>query len=275
MNTHYTLLGLGEQATLSDIKREYRRQVLLTHPDRTADPAAHQRYLAVNEAYETLSDPARRASYDAALASSRMRLPAAVPKETFEPHPDPAMRRRGRPRRPVTKAEAAARAAASYPAQYAYYMPWARRINVVVLVFALLLLLDSKWNTKYTNQRVQRVTEHVVRGKGGTAAFHFRVETPDLNFRLEQKMLSEGEMIDVECSALFRQARIIWPAGSTDPDRRILINILYDGLLFLPLLMAVVAAVGSWPPPGNRRIVDTAAMALVLALIHVYLLLRS
>lgn len=274
MNTHYTVLGLGEQATLSDIKREYRRQALLTHPDRTADPAAHQRYLAVNEAYETLSDPARRASYDAALARLRRPQPV-VPNVAYEPHPDPAMRRRGRPRRPITKAEAAARAAASYPAQYAYYMPWARRINVVVLGFALLLLLDSQWNIKYTNQRVQRVTEHVVRGKGGTADFHFRVETPDLNFRLEQKMLSEGEMIDVACSALFRQARIIWPAGSADPDRRILIDTLYDGLLFLPLLMAVVAAVGSWPPPGNRRIVDTAAMALVLALIHGYLLLRS
>lgn len=272
MSNHYTVLGLPKQATLADIKREYRRLVLLTHPDRTADSAAHQRYLAVNEAYETLSDPDRRAAYDAALA--RLQQPDPAPEAAFQHHPDPAMRRRGFRRRPMSKAEAAARAQASYPAQYARYMPWARRVNKVLLLFALLLLLDSQWNTKYVNQEVRRVTEHVVQGKRGSLDSYVRIETPELNFRLEQNMLREGEMIDIECSALFQQARIIWPAGDADPDRRIIIDTFYD-LLFLPATMAIVAAVGCWPPPGNRRIVDTAAMATVLAVIHLYLLLRS
>ncbi|WBA40708.1 J domain-containing protein [Hymenobacter canadensis] len=270
--SYYAVLELSTQASPEDIRRAYRRLVLSTHPDRTPDPAQHRRYLAINEAYETLSDPARRAAYDAALA--RLQQPDPAPEAAFESHPDPAMRRRGFRRRPLSKAEAAARVQASYPAQYARYMPWARRVNWALLLCALLLLLDSQWNTKYVDQEVRRVTEHVVRGKGGTLDSYVRIETPDLNFRLDQNMLREGEMIDVECSALFKQARIIWPAGNADPDRRIFIDTFYD-LLFLPATMAVVAAIGCWPPPGNRRIVDTAAMAITLGVIHLYLLLRS
>ncbi|MDQ2771946.1 MAG: DnaJ domain-containing protein [Bacteroidota bacterium] len=62
--THYEVLELPENAPAADIRRAYRRLVLLTHPDRTPDPAAHARYLAINAAYEVLSDPGRRAGYD-------------------------------------------------------------------------------------------------------------------------------------------------------------------------------------------------------------------
>ena len=64
--THYEVLELPENASTADIRRAYRRLVLLTHPDRTLDPAAHARYLAINAAYEVLADPGRRAVYDVA-----------------------------------------------------------------------------------------------------------------------------------------------------------------------------------------------------------------
>ena len=64
---HYEALELPATAPAADIRRAYRRLVLLTHPDRTPDPAAHARYLAINAAYEVLSDPARRAAYDSSF----------------------------------------------------------------------------------------------------------------------------------------------------------------------------------------------------------------
>ncbi|GAB3830615.1 J domain-containing protein [Hymenobacter jeollabukensis] len=71
MSTYYQILELPEQATAADIRRAYLRLVRLTHPDRTPDPAAHRRYLLINEAYDTLRQPALRAHYDARLRAQR------------------------------------------------------------------------------------------------------------------------------------------------------------------------------------------------------------
>ncbi|OWP65000.1 hypothetical protein CDA63_01185 [Hymenobacter amundsenii] len=75
MNTHYATLGLLANASPDTIRQAYRRLVLLTHPDRTPNPAAHQRFLAVNDAYDVLSNPTRRAAYDAACGGRRLPSP--------------------------------------------------------------------------------------------------------------------------------------------------------------------------------------------------------
>ncbi|WP_375433869.1 J domain-containing protein [uncultured Hymenobacter sp.] len=101
MTTYYTVLGVSEQATPDDIRRAYRRLALLTHPDRTPDPAAHQRFLAVNEAYEALSEPNRRYFYDTQLREIRNRVrpmhsvPSSFAARTHRrPPPPPIWRRR-------------------------------------------------------------------------------------------------------------------------------------------------------------------------------------
>jgi curved DNA-binding protein CbpA len=63
----YRVLGVSANATAVDITRAYRRQARAVHPD-TAPPeaGATARFRAVAEAYQVLSDPARRAGYDRA-----------------------------------------------------------------------------------------------------------------------------------------------------------------------------------------------------------------
>jgi curved DNA-binding protein CbpA len=68
----YLLLGVHRQAAASDIGRAYRRAARATHPDgRPGDPSAPSRFRAVTAAYETLSDPGRRAAYDRAHPVAR------------------------------------------------------------------------------------------------------------------------------------------------------------------------------------------------------------
>jgi molecular chaperone DnaJ len=64
----YEILGVPPQAAPSEIKRAYRRLALAIHPDVGArsDP---ERFREVHEAYEILSDPERRRSYDIRLGS--------------------------------------------------------------------------------------------------------------------------------------------------------------------------------------------------------------
>lgn len=62
---YYQLLGLDENAPVEAIKQAYRSSARACHPDRRPDdPAAAERFKVVTEAYEVLSDPARRQQYD-------------------------------------------------------------------------------------------------------------------------------------------------------------------------------------------------------------------
>jgi len=60
----YEVLGVERSASDAEIKRAFRRLAQQWHPDVNTDPEAQQRFKEVNEAYQVLSDPQRRQSYD-------------------------------------------------------------------------------------------------------------------------------------------------------------------------------------------------------------------
>lgn len=61
---HYDTLGLDPKATQAEIKQAYRRLVKLFHPDRNPAHRDHDQIAQINVAYEVLSDPQHRQSYD-------------------------------------------------------------------------------------------------------------------------------------------------------------------------------------------------------------------
>jgi len=65
---YYAMLGVQRDASLGEIKQAYRELVRRHHPDAAGDSApARAQFERIQEAYEVLSDPAKRAKYDAAL----------------------------------------------------------------------------------------------------------------------------------------------------------------------------------------------------------------
>ena len=64
MKDHYLALGITSGATLAEIKKAFRQQAAIHHPDRNAAPDAAARFRAGQEAYETLGDDAKREAYD-------------------------------------------------------------------------------------------------------------------------------------------------------------------------------------------------------------------
>ena len=62
---YYEVLGVPRDADAKAIKDAFRTLALRYHPDRNKEPDAEERFKEIAEAYAVLSDPKKRADYDA------------------------------------------------------------------------------------------------------------------------------------------------------------------------------------------------------------------
>lgn len=61
----YNILGVGRDADEGALKSAYRKLAMQYHPDRNpGDKTAESKFKEINEAYDTLKDPQKRAAYD-------------------------------------------------------------------------------------------------------------------------------------------------------------------------------------------------------------------
>jgi molecular chaperone DnaJ len=80
--THYERIGVSPDASHDQIRAAYRRLARRHHPD--ADDGDTDRMAALNEAWHVLSDPGRRAMYDASLRTvPRPTAPSPMPEPDY------------------------------------------------------------------------------------------------------------------------------------------------------------------------------------------------
>ncbi len=78
---YYQIMGLAREASQDEIKRAYRRLARKFHPDVSKEANAEEKFKELQEAYEVLKDPQRRAAYDQLGSNWR-------PGQEFRPPPD-------------------------------------------------------------------------------------------------------------------------------------------------------------------------------------------
>ena len=62
---YYDIIGAEKSASVAEMKSAYRRKVKELHPDQNRDnPNAETQFKEVNEAYDILKDPEKKAAYD-------------------------------------------------------------------------------------------------------------------------------------------------------------------------------------------------------------------
>src|ERR1700683_612687 len=82
---YYQILGLTRAAEAAEIKRAYRKLARKYHPDVSKEKNAEEKFKELQEAYEVLKDPEKRAAYDQLGRNYR-------PGQQFRPPPDWAQR---------------------------------------------------------------------------------------------------------------------------------------------------------------------------------------
>ncbi|MDQ3205246.1 MAG: DnaJ domain-containing protein [Pseudomonadota bacterium] len=78
---YYETLGVESSAGEAEIKTAYRRLARKFHPDVSKEAGAEDKFKAVNEAYEALRDPQKRAAYD------QLRARGYRPGDDIQPPP--------------------------------------------------------------------------------------------------------------------------------------------------------------------------------------------
>ncbi|MBK5280180.1 MAG: J domain-containing protein [Bacteroidia bacterium] len=144
MKNYYDILGVTLQSGEDEIKRAYRQQAILLHPDKNPLPEAEAAFKEVNAAYEVLSDPVARHMYNQMLTQSISSLPA-------QPlHRDPAYRKRQesgyKAQRPSAPSESFLLMQRS--------LPLLKRLAWLGCACCLLFWMDYSLPTKISEERV-------------------------------------------------------------------------------------------------------------------------
>ena len=241
MLNYYRLLGIGPTASPAQIEQAYARQRARLR--RRADPALRHRLAEVEAGYGILAHPRRRVLYDQLLAQQPVLPPPAAEIRLLA------------------------------------LAPWARRLNAALLAICLLLGLDWALPLReYAPEIVQSRFPIAVSSSLSDPQLAYRVHTPHTSFRLPSAIgyrMREGDTLRVwQTPVLGVVQRISAPASADGPAPfRPYDGTIYGTFFFLPLLLAGVAAVGSWPGRPPELVVNAAGVAALLAVLLAVVLL--
>lgn len=189
---YYDILGLSRDASTGEIKKAFRQQARLLHPDVNDSPDAVNEFQRLQQAYAVLIDPEKRAQYD-----QGEELIVQIVRHT----PDASYFRRR-----------AWNTFAKYDPEYGYvdtdYAHYARFntiVGIVTLLFACTFLIDFIFSSEQLGLQVLSVkNKGLETGKTDDLSYVI-VETEAGSFEKDSEAmeLNPGDQIDLKSSLIY------------------------------------------------------------------------
>ncbi|MBS1680092.1 MAG: DnaJ domain-containing protein [Bacteroidetes bacterium] len=261
MKNYYFILSLNIYASADEIKQAYRRLALQFHPDKNKSPEAEEIFKEVNEAYECLGDPIRKAIYDQMLKGEEA-TPQPEPPKHRDPRYRPQPKDMPRQRRPTHREEILAMMAAN--------LRYSLLISKVTLLFSVVLIAD------YSLPPVKIQTEVLAESPIDRGS-NFRLELRGgKTVRVSRKAagrLRQTTKLNIYRSAWFSIPRML-ENEQTHFQTPIEISI-YGNFIFWPILLLLTSLVGTFYWKGvefrfNMGVVNLLLFLLTLVFLQVH-----
>jgi len=224
MKDYYQVLGISMDATADQVKYAYRKLAVLYHPDVSTVPDADKRIKEINEAYNVLSSPQRRANYDLSLSKPATNLKVWAPeyKQSYRPSDSHSKARKTHGNK-------------SLPRFLVKVMPTVRWLSALALAWCLFLAVDLLLPAHSANQVIAKMyfsgDVQIIETRSGKYAVPI---TDHIKYK-------RNEEIVVQLSSLLRVPRRIQAVGHK--PSKLLVSI-YGDLIVIPGLLGILAVLG-------------------------------
>jgi curved DNA-binding protein CbpA len=229
MKDYYAILGISPTASSLEIKKAYRKLAVTFHPDKNPDPKAPELFVVINEAYEILSDPVKRAAYDQRLNHPLVETVTG----TRKPHRDPAYRRaRSSSGKGSRESETFLMMKQSLP-----YIKW---FSWIGLLFTALFFVDHEIPYEVRNESIRSI--YTIDGRRGPDAQIFVTSSGnEIKVYLEDLISVSSDSITYSRSKIF--STVMWVVDSkTFEEKKVALP--YRHIVIFPVGLFITSLLG-------------------------------
>lgn len=229
MKDYYGILGVPASASDSEIKTAFRKLAIRYHPDKNPAPEARPLFHDVNEAYDVLGDPRKRAVYDKRRANPFAEILREAP-----PHRDPAYHRRRRHHEQSKASEP--------PASYMLmrdslkYVIWISRAGLLI---SILIFIDYFLPYQQEEEVIRNIAAYTTY-RGGFS--HLMITTASGRqiklYETKAVQFQPQEPIRLSETSIFET--VIWVSNRSGTYRE-WVAYLYSTLIFIPVILCITS----------------------------------
>lgn len=222
---YYAILGVPSSASQHEIKKAFRKLAIRYHPDKNSAPEARPLFHDINEAYDVLGDPRKRAQYD----QRRGNPFASLQDVPVRPHRDPAYRRRA----PHPQSKKGPPASWILMRDSLPYVMWISRVGLLV---STLFFVDYFLPYRLEAEQVRAVSAVTLRH---TVSYHILTTASGREIKVynyETKKFPVGELIYIRLTPVYGSVITVSNAAGT---HREWLAYTYRMLIFFPIALFI------------------------------------